>query len=96
MNPDSYLHAASVLFSYLARIFHELLSRDRGEVCATGQPQGGWARGVLEQYVAGADTRGHPEGRSYPRSQQAIHEISGLGAARKGVVSDLEKGFQGR
>ncbi len=60
-------------------MFHELLSRDRGEVCATGQPQGGWTQGVLEQYVAGADTRGRPEGRSYPRSQQAIHEISGLG-----------------
>ena len=24
----------------LARMFHELLWRDRGEVCATGQPQG--------------------------------------------------------
>jgi len=30
---------------------------------------GGWIRGVLEQYVAGSDTRGRPEGRSYPRSQ---------------------------
>jgi hypothetical protein len=38
----------------------------------------GWIRGVLEQYVAGSDTRGRPEGRSYPRSQQAIREISGL------------------
>ena len=33
---------------------------------------------VLEQYVAGSDTRGRPEGRSYPRSQEAIREISGL------------------
>jgi hypothetical protein len=62
-----------------ARIFHELLLRDRGEVCATGQPQEGWTRGALEQYVAGSDTRGRPEGRSYPRSQQAINKISGLG-----------------
>jgi hypothetical protein len=31
-----------------------------------------------EQYVAGSDTRGRPEGRSYPRSEQAIREISGL------------------
>ncbi len=39
---------------------------------------GDWIPGVLEQYVAGSDTRGRPEGRSYPRSQQAIREISGL------------------
>jgi hypothetical protein len=62
----------------LGRMFHELLSRDRGEVCAAGQPQRGWTRGVLEQYIAGSDTRGRPEGRSYPRSQQAIHETSVL------------------
>jgi hypothetical protein len=68
----------------LARIFHEFLSRDRGDGCNTGQPQGigsegNWIRGVLEQYVAGSDTRGRPEGRSDTRSQQAIHEICGLG-----------------
>ena len=33
---------------------------------------------VLEQHVAGSDARGRPEGRSYPSSQQAICEISGL------------------
>ncbi len=37
-----------------------------------------WFRGVPERYVAGADTRGRQEGRSYPWSQQVIHEISGL------------------
>jgi hypothetical protein len=37
-----------------------------------------WFRGVPERYVAGADTRGRPGGRPYPRSQQAIHETSGL------------------
>jgi hypothetical protein len=37
-----------------------------------------WIRGVLEQYVAGSETRGRPEGQSDPRLQQAIHEISGL------------------
>ena len=37
-----------------------------------------WFRGVLERYVAGADIRGHQEGRPYPWSQQVIHEISGL------------------
>ena len=37
-----------------------------------------WTRGVPERYVAGFDSRGRPGGRPYPRSQQAIHEISGL------------------
>jgi hypothetical protein len=37
-----------------------------------------WFRGVPERYVAGADTRGRPEGRPYPGSQQAIPETSGL------------------
>jgi len=37
-----------------------------------------WTRGLPERYVAGADTRGRPEGRPDPRSQQAIYEISGL------------------
>ena len=39
---------------------------------------GGWIRGVLEEYVAGSSTRGRPEGRSDPRSQQPIRESSGL------------------
>jgi hypothetical protein len=37
-----------------------------------------WFRGVPERYVAGADTRGRPEGRPYPGSQQAIYQTSGL------------------
>jgi hypothetical protein len=37
-----------------------------------------WFRGVPERYVAGADTRGRQEERSYPWSQQVIYEISGL------------------
>ena len=37
-----------------------------------------WFRGVPNRYVAGADTRGRPEGRPYPWSQQVIHVISGL------------------
>jgi hypothetical protein len=66
----------------LARIFHELLSRDHEDGRATGQPSRGTAglvRGVPERHVAGADTRGRQEGRPYPWSQQVIHEISGLG-----------------
>jgi hypothetical protein len=43
-----------------------------------------WFRGVPERYVAGAYTRGRQEGRTYPWSQQVIHEISGLG--RMGTV----------
>jgi hypothetical protein len=58
----------------LARMFHELLSRDCGDGCDTGQPQGVGS----EPYVAGSDTRGRPEGRSDTRSQQATLEISGL------------------
>jgi hypothetical protein len=45
-----------------------------------------WTRGVPERYVAGGvfpersrrNTRGGPEGRPYPRSQQVIHETSEL------------------
>ena len=44
-----------------------------------GHPQGGGPEAYLERYVAGLNTRGRPGGRPYPRSQQAIHEISGLG-----------------
>ncbi len=64
----------------LARIFHELLSRDREDGRATWQPSRGTAgfRGVPERYVAGADIRGRQEGRPYPWSQQVIHEIFGL------------------
>jgi hypothetical protein len=47
-------------------------------------PPGNSSRGtaglvsVPERYVAGTDTRGRPEGRPYPRSQQAIREIPGF------------------
>jgi hypothetical protein len=57
----------------------------RGETVKMGVPPGNrpavprdWFRGVPERYVAGCDTRGRPEGRLYPRSQQVIHETSGL------------------
>ena len=42
-----------------------------------------WTRGVPEQYVAGGDTRGRQGGRPYPRSQQVIHEKSGLAPKMK-------------
>ena len=64
----------------------------RRETVEKGVPPGnpavprGWIRGVLEQYAAGYDTRGRPEGRCYPWSQQAIHEISGLSASPKWKV----------
>jgi len=65
---------------YLARILHELLSRDPEDGRATWQPSRGTAGlvSVPERYVAGADTRGRQEGRPYPWSQQVIHELSGL------------------
>ena len=59
-------------------MFHELLWRDREDGRATGQPQGVGSEAYPERYVAGADTRGRQEGRPYPWSQQAIHEIFGL------------------
>jgi hypothetical protein len=58
----------------ISRIF---VARPWRRVCHRATA-GGWIRGVLEHYVAGSDTRGRPEGRSYPRSEQAIREISGL------------------
>ena len=42
---------------------------------------------MLEQYVARSDARGRLEGQPYPRSQQAIREISGLVALVKNVPS---------
>jgi hypothetical protein len=61
-------------------MFHELLSRDRKAGRATGESSRvprDWFRGVPGRYVAGTGTRGHPEGRPYSWSQQAIHETSG-------------------
>ena len=54
-----------------------------------------WTRGVPERYVAGCDTQGRPEGRLYPRSQQVIHETSGLGniCQRHGTVLQRSWGF---
>jgi len=44
------------------------------------EPREPLTRDVLEQYVAGSETRGRQEVRPYPRSQSrlgVIHEISG-------------------
>jgi hypothetical protein len=48
-------------------MFYELMSRDREDGRAIGQPSRGTAgfRVVPERYVAGSDTRGRPEGRPY-------------------------------
>ena len=51
------------------------------ETLEMGLPPGNrrvFARGIPERYVAGHDPLGRPEGRPYPRSQQVIHETSGL------------------
>jgi len=55
-----------------------------------GVPPDNRSEANLERYTAGADIRGCQEGRPYPRSQQVIHEISGL------EDSDLPKRKQGR
>jgi hypothetical protein len=51
------------------------------ETVEIGVPPGNhrvlYPRRTCERYVAGFDTRGRPGGWPYPRSQQAIHEISG-------------------
>jgi hypothetical protein len=78
----------------LARMFYELPSRDRGEGCHTGQPQGVGSEAYLNSTSQGPtleDARedGHiirarcaplspASGFPVSRSQQAIHEISGL------------------
>ncbi len=58
-------------------MFHELLSRDREDGRTIEQPQGVESEAYLNG-TAGCDTRGRPEGRPYLRSQQVIHETSGL------------------
>ena len=55
--------------SWLARIFHELLSRDHEDGCATGQPQGVGSEAYLNGTSQGPtpeDARkdGHIRGRS--------------------------------
>jgi hypothetical protein len=82
----------SMFFSFLAQMFHELVSRDREDGRATWQPY----RGIgSEAYLNGTSQGRHPrtpgfrlgeptarrEGRPYPRSQQVIHETSGLGTS---------------
>jgi len=78
----------------LARIFHELLSRDRADGCATGKPQGVGPEPYLSSRSQGQtpeDARkgGHiirarcaplspASGFPVSRSQQTIREISGL------------------
>ena len=76
----------------LARIFHELLSRDHDDGRATWQPY----RGIGSEAYLNGTSQGEPvlsevegtpedarlparrEGRPYPWSQQVIDEISGL------------------
>ena len=49
-----------------------------------------WIQGVPERYLAGCDTRGRPGGQPYPRSQQVIHETSGLATIRMEVAAMKE------
>ncbi len=57
----------------LARMFHELLSRDREDGCATGQPQGVGSEAYLNGTSQGttpedARKNGHIRGRSPPKA----------------------------
>ena len=61
----------SIRFPPLVLIFHEWTSRDRGDECATGQPQGVGAEAYLHSTSQGPtreDARkdGHIRGRSRP------------------------------
>jgi len=66
-NPPNHMQQAC-----LARMFHELLSRDRGEVCSTGQPYSGIGPEAYlyctSQGPTPEDARkdGHIRGRSRP------------------------------
>jgi hypothetical protein len=88
----------------LARIFHELLSRDHADGRATGQPQGVGSEAYLNGTSQGPtpeDVRkdGHiirarcaplspASGFPVSWSQQVIHEISGLGVSPPSVTGD--------
>ena len=66
---SSHLYASLEEIKALARIFHELLSRDRGDGCATWQPQGVGSEAYLSgtsQVPTPEDARkvGHIRGRS--------------------------------
>jgi len=50
----------------------------RGEAVTMVVPPGNRRVSDPSQYVARCETRGRPEGRPYPRSQQTIREIFGL------------------
>jgi len=69
-------HQTGGLFLFSPDVSQIAVARPWRRVCHRATA-GGWIRGVPERYVAGSDTRGRPEGLSYLRSQQAIHEISG-------------------
>jgi hypothetical protein len=88
--PDPISFVFPINFSILARIIHELLSRDHEDGRATWKPSRGTAGlvSVPERYVAGADIRGRQEGRPYPRSQQVIHELSGLALKISFLIPD--------
>ncbi len=66
------LNSSAEIPLVLARMFHELVSRDHEDGRATGQPQGVGSEAYLKRYVAGArdpeDARkdGNISGRSKP------------------------------
>jgi len=66
-------HSTTMWYDGLTRMFHELLSRERGDGCDTGQPQGVGS----EAYLNGTSQGPTPEdarkdGQIHGRSRQLV------------------------
>ena len=61
------------LYIDLARMFHELLSRDRGDGCDTGQPQGVGSEAYLNSTSQGPTPEdARKDGQIHGRSRQLV------------------------
>jgi hypothetical protein len=78
-------------------MFHELLSRDREDGCATGQPQGVGPEVYLNGTSQGATPEDAREGGHIRGRSRRIHETSGLvdststGSTMHVILSDSEE-----
>ena len=69
----SALSLSFVNFTSLARMFHELLSRDRGDGCDTGQPQGVGSEAYLNSTSQGPTPEdARKDGQIHGRSRQLV------------------------
>jgi hypothetical protein len=68
-------------------MFHELMSRDREDGCATGQPQGGWFRGAPERTSQGATAEdSRKDGQIRGRSTQFM-KYPGWAESRRALLN---------